>query len=62
MNKRLHTFHSRTVMFWKKDDNRCRRIEVLIFCFFFFNDIGCVSLKEMINKAGVNAACSLGEC
>lgn len=31
------------------------------FLFVFFNDAECVSLKEMVNKARVNAACSLRE-
>lgn len=61
MNKRLHTFHSGTVICWKKEASSFRRVQVLIFCLFFFNDAECVSLKEMVNKARVNAACSLRE-
>lgn len=46
-------------MCWKKDTHRCGRIKVLIVCFSFFQE--CVSLKEMINEAGVNAAGVLRE-
>lgn len=46
-------------MCWKKDTHRCGRIKVLIVGFSFFQE--CVSLKEMINEAGVNAAGVLRE-
>lgn len=46
-------------MCWKKDTHRCGRIKVLIVGFSFFQE--CLSLKEMINEAGVNAAGVLRE-